>query len=70
MRKTLSYRNIASFLFIATLFIFVLAQRYTRENLQAPGADLGKVDLLINKGKPTFTENDAKDSTADRNIAR
>jgi hypothetical protein len=37
MHKILSYRGIASFLFIATFFVFVLAQRYTRKN--SPGAD-------------------------------
>ncbi len=32
MRKLLSYRNIAAVLFVFTFFIFVLAQRYTRQN--------------------------------------
>lgn len=32
MRKFLSYRNIAAVLFVFTFFIFVLAQRYTRQN--------------------------------------
>ncbi|MCG2616457.1 hypothetical protein LZZ85_19310 [Terrimonas sp. NA20] len=32
MHKILSYRSVASFLFIATFFVFVLAQRYTRKN--------------------------------------
>lgn len=70
MRRILSCRNIASFLFIATLFVFVLAQRYTRENLQAPGQDLGKVDLLLNKEKQAFTENEVKDSSSVKNIAK
>ncbi|PZR26016.1 MAG: hypothetical protein DI535_15795 [Citrobacter freundii] len=70
MRRILSCRNIASFLFIATLFVFVLAQRYTRENFQAPGEELGKVDLLINKEKQAFTENEVKDSSDVKNIAK
>lgn len=70
MRRILSYRNIASFLFFATFFIFVLAQRYTRENLQVPGQEVGTVDLLINKQKNSFTENEVRDTTAEKNITR
>ncbi len=42
MRKILSYRNIASFLFIATFIVFVMAQHYTRKN--SPDAE-GRVTV-------------------------
>ncbi|MET0463131.1 MAG: hypothetical protein ABW007_08250 [Chitinophagaceae bacterium] len=38
MQKILSYRSIATFLFIATFFVFVLAQRYTRKNSLESGS--------------------------------
>lgn len=54
MRKFFSNRNIASFLFVVTLFIFVLAQRYTREN--------GRKDqqfVLIKNSAERVAENNA-----------
>jgi hypothetical protein len=57
MRKILSYRNIASFLFIATFFVFVLAQHYTRKNGHEADGWVS-VQSIFPKGpvKPVVTE--------------
>lgn len=57
MRKILSYRNIASFLFIATFIVFVMAQHYTRMNgREAEGRVTVESIFPKSPAKPVMTE--------------
>jgi hypothetical protein len=70
MQKLFSCRNIASFLFIATFFIFVLAQRYTREN-GPKGLQVVGTEILVNKAGERLTENNVSlDSTVSSAITQ